>query len=170
MEVIGKIEFLGVDEQVGASFVKRDVVVQTSEQYPQSILIQFVQDKTDLLDPYKLGDEVEVSVNLRGRKWTNPQGEDKWFNTIQGWKIKKLASGTPNASGAPATPTATPAPPASAPAPRKLILIGKGAEHAYETWIASKWTDELLIKKGYAKWSDEASAPAVPDTDPDLPF
>jgi hypothetical protein len=36
---------------------------------------------------WKVGDEVEVGINLRGREWTSPQGEVKYFNTIQGWKI-----------------------------------------------------------------------------------
>jgi hypothetical protein len=167
MEVIGKIEFLGADEQVSASFVKRDVVVTTDEQYPQSILIQFVQDKTDLLDTYKVGDEVEIGVNLRGRKWTNQQGEDKYFNTIQGWRIKKLSEGT---GTAPATPA--PAQPATQ---AKLVMIGKGLDHPYENWIKSGWNDDLLIKHGYAKLNSPAvpapaSAPATPSGDPDLPF
>ena len=168
MEVTGRIEALGVDEKVSDAFVKREVVVQTDEQYPQSISIQFVQDKVDLLDKYKVGDQVEVSVNLRGRKWTNPEGVDKYFNTIQGWRIKKLSEG-----GEPSTP-ATPATPAtpSAPAVKKLVLIGKGLDHPYETWRASKWTDELLVSKGYAKWLTEGTppAPASGNDDPDLPF
>lgn len=87
MEVIGKIEHIGVEETSGATFKKRLLVVQTNEQYPQSIAIEFQQDRIDLIDPYKVGDEVKVAVNLKGRKWTNPQGVDKWFNTIVGWKI-----------------------------------------------------------------------------------
>lgn len=168
MEISGKIEFLGADEAVSASFTKRDIVITTPEQYPQSILIQFTQDKCDLLDKYKVGDEVEISINLRGRKWTDPAtGVDKWFNTIQGWKIKKLSDapeGTPSNATVPATPS-TPAPSTT----KKLVLIGKGAEHPYEAWIASKWTDALLVNKGYAKWEDVAGGPATPDGD-DLPF
>lgn len=90
MEVTGKIKFIGPDEQVSASFTKRQLVVTTEEQYPQHIMIEFTQDKCDLLDAYKVGQEVEVGINLRGREWTNPQGETKYFNSIQGWKIKKI--------------------------------------------------------------------------------
>lgn len=165
MEISGKIEFLGADEVVSASFTKRDIVITTPEQYPQSILIQFTQDKCDLLDKYKVGDEVEISINLRGRKWTNAEGVDKWFNTIQGWKIKKLSDAPEGTATVLATPS-TPAPAIT----KKLVLIGKGAEHPYEAWIASKWTDALLVNKGYAKWEDVATAPATPGTDPDLPF
>lgn len=90
MEVTGKIKFIGPDVQVSASFVKREIVITTEEQYPQHISIEFNQDKCDLLDHYKVGQDVEVGINLRGREWTNPQGETKYFNSIQGWKIKKL--------------------------------------------------------------------------------
>jgi len=88
MEVIGKIKVIGAEQQVSASFKKRELVVTTAEQYPQHILIEFAQDKCDLLDNFQEGQEVKVSINLRGREWVNPQGETKYFNQIQGWKIE----------------------------------------------------------------------------------
>ena len=100
MEISGKVKFIGKDNQVSASFVKRELVVTTAEQYPQHILINFVQDKCDLLDVLKVGQEVTVSINLRGREWVNPQGETKYFNDIQGWKVK----GEKENSQAPVTP------------------------------------------------------------------
>lgn len=87
MEIKGKIKVIGSDQQVSASFVKRELVVSTDEQYPQHILINFVQDKCDILDKYKVGDFVDVGINIRGREWVNPAGETKYFNDIQGWKI-----------------------------------------------------------------------------------
>jgi len=89
MDVIGKIKVLNAIQQVSASFKKQELVVETSEQYPQSIMIEFAQDKCDLLNSYRVGDDVKVSINLRGREWINPQGEAKYFNQIQGWKIEK---------------------------------------------------------------------------------
>ena len=100
MEISGKVKFIGKDNQVSASFVKRELVVTTPEQYPQHILINFVQDKCDLLDVLKVGQEVTVSINLRGREWVNPQGETKYFNDIQGWKVK----GEKESSEAPVIP------------------------------------------------------------------
>lgn len=90
MEVTGKIKLIDSEKAVGNSgFKKRDIVVTTDEQYPQSILIQFVQDKCDLLNGFKVGEAVTISINLRGREWVNPQGESVYFNTIQGWRIAK---------------------------------------------------------------------------------
>lgn len=94
MEVTGRVHRIGKDEQVSATFKKRELVVATDEQYPQFISINFVQDKVDLIDPYKEGENVTVSVNLRGREWVNPQGESKYFNDIQGWRIQRNLGGT----------------------------------------------------------------------------
>ena len=91
MEVQGKIKLIGETHTFGSNgFRKREVVVTTEEQYPQHIMIEFVQDKTDLLNTYQVGQQVKVSINLRGREWTNPQGEVKYFNSIQGWRIEAL--------------------------------------------------------------------------------
>jgi translation initiation factor IF-3 len=90
MEVIGKIKVIGTTQEVNASFKKRELVVTTEEQYPQHILIEFAQDKCSVLDSYKLNENVKVSINLRGREWTNPEGVVKYFNQIQGWRIDKL--------------------------------------------------------------------------------
>jgi len=96
MEVKGKIKLITETKTYGSNgFRKREMVVTTDEQYPQFINIEFVQDKTDMLDNYKVGDEVEVSINLRGREWINPQGETKYFNSIQGWRITKLNTEAP---------------------------------------------------------------------------
>lgn len=95
MEVQGKIKMVGETQTVGSGgFRKREVVVTTEEQYPQHILIEFVQDKTDLLNNYQVGQNVKVSINLRGREWVNPQGETKYFNAIQGWRIESLQDAT----------------------------------------------------------------------------
>lgn len=87
MVVSGKVRSVGPTQQVSTSFKKRELVVSTEEQYPQHILIEFAQDKCDLLNNLQVGQQVNVSINLRGREWVNPQGETKYFNSIQGWQI-----------------------------------------------------------------------------------
>lgn len=87
--ILGKIKMIGTTLEVGTGgFKKRDIVITTNEQYPQDILVQFVQDKCSVLDKFKVGEEVEVAFNIRGREWVNPKGETVYFNTIQGWMIK----------------------------------------------------------------------------------
>lgn len=91
MEVQGTIKLIEETKTYGSNgFRKREMVLTTDEQYPQHLMIEFVQDKTDLLNSYQAGQQVRVSINLRGREWVNPQGETKYFNSIQGWRIEVL--------------------------------------------------------------------------------
>lgn len=103
MEVQGRIKVIGETQTFGNNgFRKREVVVTTEEQYPQHIMVEFVQDKTDLLNNYQVGQQVKININLRGREWVNPQGETKYFNSIQGWRIEALQN--ENAENLPPTP------------------------------------------------------------------
>jgi hypothetical protein len=106
MEVLGKVKVINAEQQVSASFKKRELVVTTDEQYPQHIMIEFTQDKCDILNNYSAGDAVKVSINLRGREWVNPQGETKYFNSIQGWRIEKMQADAPAAQAMPPVPAA----------------------------------------------------------------
>ena len=91
MEVSGKIKWLDETKTYGNNgFRKREVVVTTEEQYPQHILVEFIQDKYDLLNAFQMGQNVKIGINLRGREWVNPQGETKYFNSVQGWRIEAL--------------------------------------------------------------------------------
>lgn len=96
MEVQGKIKEIGQTQTFGNNgFQKREMVVTTEEQYPQHIQIELVQDKCALLDAYQVGQSVKVGINLRGREWVNPQGETKYFNSIQGWRIEAVGQSVP---------------------------------------------------------------------------
>jgi len=104
MEIQGKIKLIGETQSIGSNgFRKRELVLTTEEQYPQHIMVEFIQDKTDLLDNYQVGQQIKVGINLRGREWINPQGEAKYFNSIQGWRIENLQQAAP-ASAAPVAP------------------------------------------------------------------
>ena len=91
MEVSGKIKWLDETKTYGNNgFRKREVVITTEEQYPQHIMVEFIQDKCDLLNAFQIGQNVKIGINLRGREWVNPQGETKYFNSIQGWRIEAI--------------------------------------------------------------------------------
>lgn len=96
MEITGRIKKIFETQNITASFKKREFVVTTQEQYPQDIMIEFTQDKTGELDRYQEGQEVRVSINIRGREWINPEGVAKYFNTIQAWRIENMANSAPN--------------------------------------------------------------------------
>ncbi|MCM8540417.1 MAG: DUF3127 domain-containing protein [Lentisphaeraceae bacterium] len=88
MQINGKILEIFDTIQVSESFKKREFVVEYQEnQYPEFIKFELVQDKCSFLDQFTANSEVTVDFNLKGRKWTNPQGEVKYFNSLQAWRI-----------------------------------------------------------------------------------
>lgn len=105
-KLTGVIKVIGETVQVSEKFSKREVVItDASSMYPQDILFQFAQDKCDLVDSHNVGENVEVSFNIRGRLWTSPQGEDKYFNTLDAWRIEKISTGSmPPPASAPEAP------------------------------------------------------------------
>lgn len=85
MDIQGQLIVIGDTETIGAKgFKKRLSVIKTDEQYPQTIPVEFTQDKTNLLDNFEVGDIVKIGINLRGTEW-----KGKYFANIQGWKIDK---------------------------------------------------------------------------------
>lgn len=89
MEISGNIKLIEKPIQVNDNLKKANLILETdkSSDYPQTICIEFVNKSCDLLSNYNNGDEVTISINLRGREWVNPKGETKYFNSINGWKI-----------------------------------------------------------------------------------
>lgn len=99
MEVTGVLKVKFDTQKVSDRFQKREFVLTTeaSTPYPQHVSFQLTQDKVNLLDQFNVGDEMKIQFNLRGREWNGPQGI-KYFNTLEAWRIEKLAGGglTPN--------------------------------------------------------------------------
>lgn len=93
-ELKGIITEIAPAQQVSAKFRKRDLVLEYADnpQYPEFIKFEFVQDKCELLDEYAVGQEVEVFFNVKGRRWTDPKGEVKYFTSLQGWRINASGS------------------------------------------------------------------------------
>ena len=89
MNIKGTITEIFETQQVSEKFKKREFVIQDTENptYPQYIKFELSQDKCGLLDSKKVGDQVDVSFNLRGREYINPLGVKNYFNSLQAWKI-----------------------------------------------------------------------------------
>lgn len=92
MEVVGTLKVKSETQKVSERFTKRDFVLTTeaSTPYPQHVSFQITQDKCSLLDQFNEGEEIKVQFNLRGREWKSPQGETKYFNTLEAWRIERL--------------------------------------------------------------------------------
>ena len=107
MDVKGKIIEIFDTQKVSDTFKKREFVVEYSEnpQYPELLKFELIQEKCDLMDDYNKGDDIEVFFNLKGRKWTDPQGVDKYFNSLQAWRLAP-ANPEPAAEGGTPPPAA----------------------------------------------------------------
>ncbi|MBK1439348.1 DUF3127 domain-containing protein [Parapedobacter sp. ISTM3] len=114
MEIRGKVHEIGDVQQVTDTFKKRDLIIQYAEnpQFVEYIRFEATQDRTTLFDNLSVGDEVEVSFNLRGRPWTNKDGVTSYFNSLVAWRVAKVTT-TPvaNAGQAASGPQAFDAPP-----------------------------------------------------------
>ena len=91
MKVTGTLKVKNDTIQVSEAFSKREFVLTVVDgAFSNDILIQLTKDKTSLLDAFNVGDMLEVEINLTGKCWTNPEGVDKYFNSLNCWKINKL--------------------------------------------------------------------------------
>lgn len=117
METTGQLKEVYATQKVSEKFQKREFVltIDATTPYPQHVIFQLTQDKCSALDQFNVGDELKIQLNLRGREWTSPQGEKKYFNTLEVWRVEKVGAGSaPAASGSKSS--STPAASTSAPA------------------------------------------------------
>lgn len=117
MEVTGQLKVKYDTQKVSDKFQKRDFVLSTdlSTPYPQYVSFQVTGDKCPILDTFSEGEEIKVQFNLRGREWNGPQGI-KYFNTLEAWRIEKVAGGTTSAPANAGTKTNVSTPAANTPA------------------------------------------------------
>jgi hypothetical protein len=92
MDIKGKVHEVSEVITVSEKFKKREVVIEFAENpsYPEYVKLEAVQDKVNLLDTVKVGDQVEVFFNLRGRPWTDKNGKTQYFNTLSVWRLNVL--------------------------------------------------------------------------------
>lgn len=108
MELQGTIKKISDLQTFPSGFQKKECVLMTQEQYPQPINIEFLSEKAAILDGFNEGDDVKIGINIRGREWTSPQNEVKYFNSITGWRIEKIsANAAEPTQAAPSNATAT---------------------------------------------------------------
>lgn len=88
MTLKGIIKLIRPIQQISATFSKREFVIETQETYPQTIQLELQGDRVDIIDSFTEGQEIECFINIKGRIWSSPLGEDKYFNTIVCWKIQ----------------------------------------------------------------------------------
>ena len=111
MTIQGKLHVKYDTKQVSERFRKREFVIEYADNpmYPQYVQFQLVQDKCDLIEPYQVGSMLTIEFDLRGREWTSPQGETRYFNSLDAWRVNPVQAAQP-AAGAPADAPPPPVP------------------------------------------------------------
>lgn len=101
IETTGKLHTIFETKQVSARFTKREFVVELADnpKYPQTVLFQLSGDRCSMLDDMRVGDEVRIEFSLRGREWRSPNGEVKYFNSLDVWKIEPARAGRSQSNG-----------------------------------------------------------------------
>jgi hypothetical protein len=88
-DAVGKLHTAFATKQISERFTKREFVVEIADgKFPQLVLFQLSGDRCAQLDEHRVGDTVRVTFNVRGREWKSPQGELKYFNSLDVWKLE----------------------------------------------------------------------------------
>ena len=82
-KVSGQIKEIMDLQEFDSGFKKREFVVTTPGDYPQHIKLELIKDKVSVIDPFREGEHVVVSFNLRGNEY-----KGKFFNNLQAWKVE----------------------------------------------------------------------------------
>jgi len=90
MTLSGKVVKIGDSVTVSDKLSKRELWLEVPDgKYPQTLCIEFLNDKESELNKVSIGVDAVVSINLRGRIY-----KEKCYNSIQGWKIEAAAQST----------------------------------------------------------------------------
>ena len=110
MEISGKIHRISDAQQVTERFRKREFVLELTDnpRYPQFVQFQLSHDRCEKIDGLKVGDEVRVEFSLRGREWTSPSGDVKFFNSLDVWSIDPTGDSAARGDEPPMPSTAPP--------------------------------------------------------------
>ncbi len=94
MEITGKLLECLDTVQVSERFRKREFVLEYADnpEYPEYIKFELAHERCELLDPFQPGQKVRVEFDLKGRRWTDPQGQVKYFNSLRAWRLNEVAS------------------------------------------------------------------------------
>jgi hypothetical protein len=87
----GRVISIGQTETKSEKFsVRKFVIDDQAPEYANLHEFQLANAKTELADKFSIGNQVRVHFNLRGRAWTSPSGEVKYFTSLDAWRIESL--------------------------------------------------------------------------------
>ena len=109
MQINGTLAFIGQTQQVTDTFKKREIWVEISGQYPQTIGMQLTQDKCSLVDSLATGQEVKVDFDLQGKVFERKDGSGKvCITNLNVWKIEAVGNVAPQPTATAYVPSEVP--------------------------------------------------------------
>lgn len=109
VEITGKLIVKNEEKQLSEKFKKREFVLYVENEknpdYSDKIKVELKQDRCDLIEPIGVGEDVRVQCNVTGRAWTNKEGVEMFFNTIEAWRVERVANQAPSAPPVPSHDT-----------------------------------------------------------------
>lgn len=97
LEVTGKLLVKFDTQQVSEKFKKREFVIELAEEingntYTNFAKMQLVQNKCEILDRFREGDQIKVSFNIKGNKWER-DGKVNYITNLDAWRIESATAG-----------------------------------------------------------------------------
>jgi len=90
---VNETETFKSKKEGGKDFQKRAFVLDVNDgEYPQKIQLEFILSRCEMLDNYKIGQEVEVEFKVTGREWDGGNKGYCYFNTLQAQMIKAVGA------------------------------------------------------------------------------
>jgi hypothetical protein len=87
LEIIGKVvQILPQQSGVGknGAWSKREIIIETFEQFPRKVCISVWGDKSDNLEvQHPTGSTINASINIESREYNG-----KWYTDVRAWKIE----------------------------------------------------------------------------------
>jgi hypothetical protein len=93
-EVTGKLLAKYDTQQVSDKFKKREFVLELAEEingniYTNFAKMQLVQNKCEILDRFKEGDQLKVTFNIKGNSYVDRKdGLTKYITNLDAWRIE----------------------------------------------------------------------------------
>jgi hypothetical protein len=87
----GRVLSVGQTEQKTEKLsIRKFIIDDEAPEYANLFEFQLANAKTELADKIKAGERVRVHFNLKGRGWTSPSGEVKYFTSLDAWRIESI--------------------------------------------------------------------------------
>ncbi len=94
-KIKGNIVEIEETKHISATFQKREFAIEVANEknpaWNEFVKFELIKDKCDIINGMQVGMPVEVSFNVGGRQWTNPQNEVKYFNSLKAWRVTNLS-------------------------------------------------------------------------------